>query len=82
MNNKSKCFKEQEKVKILNEKFILLSIQIQRTPPKPIKHMGVVVRMKEETLTVTMDYVGFGDTTKITKEQLLDKVKSLLGCEL
>jgi len=66
------------------EKFIQTSIGLQRTPPKPIKHEvnGMVLRMQEETLTITLEYIGFGDTTKITNEQLIDKIKTLLGDEI
>ena len=66
------------------EKFIQTSIGLQRTPPKPIKHelTGMVVRMQEETLTITLKYIGFGDTTKITNEQIMDKIKALLGDEI
>lgn len=66
------------------EKFIQTSIGLQRTPPKPIKHKptGMVVRMKAETLTITIKYIGSGDTTKITNEQLMDKIRGLFGEEL
>ena len=66
------------------EKFIQTSIGFKRTPPKPIKDRltGMVVRMQEETLTITVEYIGSGDTTKITNEQLMDKIRGLLGEEL
>lgn len=63
------------------ENFIQTSIKIKRTLPKPIKdeRMGnVILRMKEEKLKITIEYVGHGDTTKITDEQLLDKIQNLL----
>lgn len=66
------------------EKFIQTSIGLQRTPPKPIKHepTGLIVRVQEETLTITLEYIGFGDTTKITNEQIMEKIRCLLGEEL
>jgi hypothetical protein len=66
------------------EKFIQTSIGLQRTPLKSIKHAPtrMTVRMQEETLTITLEYIGFGDTTKITNEQIMDKIKSLLGDEI
>jgi hypothetical protein len=66
------------------EKFIQTSIGLQRTLPKPIKHeaTGMALRMQEETLTITLEYIGFGDTTKITNEQIIDKLRTLLGEEI
>lgn len=66
---------------IETEKFIQTSIGLQRTPSKPIKHepTGMVVRMQEETLTITLEYIGFGNTIKITNEQIMEKIRGLLG---
>jgi hypothetical protein len=66
------------------EKFIQTSIGLKRTPPKPIKHetTGMTFRIQEETLTITLEYIGFGDTTNITNEQLMDKLRTLLGEEI
>ena len=65
-------------------KFIQTSIGLKRKPPKPIKHKatGMVLRLREETLTITLKYIGCGDTTNITNEQLMDKLKTLLGDEI
>ena len=65
-------------------KFIQTSIGLQRTPPKPIEYgtTGIGLRVQEETLTITLEYIGFGDTNKITNEQLIDKLKVLLGDEI
>ena len=66
------------------EKFIQTSVGLKRTPPKPIRHEATAMtfRMQEEKLTITLEYIGFGDTTKITNEQLMDKLKALLGDEI
>lgn len=63
------------------EKFILTSIGLDRTPPKPIKHepTGICIKKQEETLTIKLEYVGFGDTTKLTNEKLMAKLQKLLG---
>jgi len=65
-------------------KFIQTEIGLKRTPPKPIKDekTGNILKIEEETLTVTLKYIGYGDTTNITDEQLMDKFIELFETEI
>lgn len=58
-------------------KFIQTSISLDRSVPKEIKDKhGIVIRVDEERLTVTIEYIGLGNTTKITNSKILEKLMS------
>ena len=69
------------------QKFIQTSISLHRVPPSPIsptrdRIIGSILAMSYETLTITLEYIASGDTSKITNDELIDKIQKLLGYEI
>ncbi len=57
------------------KKFILTNIGLHRTPSKLIKNEGdeMMPKMTESRLVITLEYVGCGDTTELTSDELIGR---------
>jgi len=71
----------------MKAKFIRESINIQR--PKARRNIDVdynnvrsLGSQDSEKITITIEFIGFGDTTKLKTEELLRKVMFKIGDEL
>lgn len=65
-------------------KFIQSSISCDRKYPKIIKDnvFGVNLRPTNDLVRITIEYIGYGDTFKISNEEIINKIQSLLGEEI
>lgn len=59
--------------------FLKQTIEVERTPPKFLSEKAGLFELSSEKLKVTIELVGYGNTTEISTNELLQRIMDKIG---